>query len=596
MRSINLAIPNIYESVERKLFMRVIKDLVGEGLLPKYKRLRIWDHLEASKTPGTSANKRRTSTRLWTRNELQIRVDIDKSPGPSNIKAVKTFDEPVRPCFYDENLGITFRPQYYEEVVEMTIRVRGASKSNLQLWANQIELMKQRGIDRQTHDHQFSFGLNNDSYNLIQIFHTLRERNFAHGENFATYLHNYSSNNLTEVNSAGHKRLEFAEKVLGIEGYFGDTPKIARVSTGLYEGTFSYTFTYFKPLGIVHTYPIMIHQQLVPEFLIDRNEEDYHNVYVESPLIRGFMDKGLYSPGVIRVPYMDHYPITTFPTSFSPLVTFLIFLKGEKDEVLFNLREVEDVEFDEELLDSIAEFYYNKLTIPFRGPLCLTLHRDNHLLEFDYLKVNSNLDVILTDNIDPRGVYRISLSITTAPHKVVGSSYDILQDRPRLRSALAAAMNSVRGLYGNNHMVNQYTIPNDLTNSYYYTHVLPIIHNSTPLPPKHVFDRRVPFYGRPLPTPIVPELIPENLRYYHEYRDYSNKGELLEPEIEGRPRERVVTDPRIRDLSNNWGIISNMTVLTYCGRVHRLEDLPHGYRYSNTYTPEETLRQSETGG
>lgn len=574
MNNMHLAIPNIYESVERKLFTRVVKDLVSQGFLPYYDRLRIWDHIEKAKVPGTSTNKRRPSTKLWSRDEVQIRVNVEKEVGPGADRSVSTMDHIVRPCFHDDILGITLRPQYYEEAVTLTIRARSSSYSNLRLWANQVEMKRQRGIDRQTHDHQFSYGLNDDTYRLLKILYDLREAQFGYGEEFAEYVKRYSSNNLETVRSGRHWRLEFSEKVLGIEGFFGTTPTITEVTDALYEGTMYYTLTYFKPLGIIHNYPILIHQQLIPEMLLTRKDEDYQNVYIESPLVRSFMDVGLNTPDVIRVPHIDHEPVKSFPTSYSPLVIFLVCLTaGTLDEVLFNLDQLEDVEFDEDLLRIIRSTYWKKITYPYNCPFHICIHRNDVLLDYSYIKVDADLNVRLTKPLDPRGVYRVSVCVSTAPHKVDRASYDVLEREPRVRSALANAMNHVDGMFGNNHMVNQRVIPRDLTHEYYYTHVIPTIHRDPTIPPyiptKSVDpdDPDDPYTPRvPVTPPDYPEdPIPPELDYPHEYLDFDCECSFIEV-------------PYMRDVNTSWGIISNMTVMGYYAVAHRLEDLQNGHR------------------
>ena len=471
------AIPNLYQSTDKKVLHSIVKDLAHDGWIPEYTRLEITREGYNSQTRGGGVKK--GTRRKWQKNDIQVKVEVEREPSKANIAHVRTAERMTMPCFNDTGTGTSIIPHYDETVWAMTIRVRSASRAMLETWSNQVRMATQRGVDRLLHDVQYSYGLSSDSYNLLLEVHERREAKYGYGQSFGDYLSQYSLNSMAIVNAGGESIIEYSEKQKEVVGYFNvlPEPNIEEVSEGLYEGKLIYSFTLNRPFGLVHYFPLMVHQQVMPWEYMASTEDNYENVLVYSPIMRGFTNVYAASSTVyqkITVPPMDRGWGGKYPPGYHPLVSFMVTV-DEDDDILFNMRNAEDVELDFGLLNAIQNHWTEKIHIPYATPFLLTLHQDKHLVQQGAVKIDEQMDVTTTRKLAGRSIFRVSLCITIAPHMLANDAFEPILENHRLKAIITETINNLSMNRGG-FLMNTFLLPNDLDATYYYQTVLPNVH------------------------------------------------------------------------------------------------------------------------
>jgi len=471
MNSFILPIPNLYQSVDRPIVVGVVKDLVEKRMLPGYNDLRIDSGIKKARAPGSTIQKGNRKPHIDNRTSIKVEVESEKGNLGGFYRSMQYNTQPI---FNDSKLNVSIRPQYDTTIYVIKISVRSNSLSGLQLWANEVRLNKQMGRDRNIHDVKYSYALHNKTYDLLENIHNLRETVEGYGDTLAEYIKKHSHNSMTIIGAGDDHQLVYAETQLDILGLMpADDIEISEISEGVYEGSMVYSFSIDTPLGLIHNYPIMVHQSLMPMGFINQIKESrYVNVIVHSPLMRAYTTYvGKESDKVINIPAVDNKILNKYPSGYKPIVTALMCITN--DPLLLNLRELGDISIDSDVLSAIKDFYSDKLTVPYESPFLLTIHKDNNLLDETYLRTDSDLNVYLNEEVDKRHVYRVSFCICVNPH-MIPSTYCPLSELPDVREVIADSINGLGGP-----TVNVEVLPNDLTDERYLNNILPTIYNNT---------------------------------------------------------------------------------------------------------------------
>ena len=477
MQSFISAIPNLYQSVDRKVIYSITRDLRNRGWIPNYDRIEVAREGYQSSTRGGTTSK--GTARKWKPNELQVRVDVETEPGPCNIAQQRAQEEYVSPIFQDRALGVKIVPQYDETIWSLSIKIRSTSRERLTLWANTVRLRNQRADDRMEHDLEYSFGLHAESHTLLKQIYELREGKHGDGLTIDEWISSRSLNSMSIVRAGDTSQIEYTENQIEVIGYFTvrPEPKITVVSEGIYEGTLQYTYTVNRPLGLMHYYPIMIHQQLMPYEYIKPLARDYNNVLVFNPVMRGhtYASKaGTCSFKTIAIPAMDKDFDGKYPPGYFPLFTALVCLEDGQPENMFNLNLLEDLELDYGILEVISESYAALSTKPYFSPFLLTLHAGDQLLTEGAIELTTDLDVKLLREVAPQKIYRVSFCLIGSPHRLIHGAWDAIAESHRLKALLAETINRIQTASGSHEvmLMNHYLLPNDLGSEWYFQNVL----------------------------------------------------------------------------------------------------------------------------
>lgn len=472
------AIPNTYQSIDNKILRSITRDLRGEGWLPHFGRWQIVRPGHKPKTRGSTVKK--GTTRKWQHNDVQMLVTVETEPGPVNIAHARTADNYIRPIFWDKRSGVRISPQYDEKVFTMTFNVRSASRERLTSWSNLVRAKHQRADDRVQHDLEYSYGLETQSHLLLEQVYKMKEKIAGYDHTYDEYVSRHSSNSLSVVSAGDSQQLEYLEKQIEVVGYFAVNPEpsIEEVEDGLWEGTMAYVFTANLPHALVHEYPIMIHQQVLPWKFLETTSRDYRNVVVFNPLMRGFTEVNRDRSDLIHtisIPSMDQGYEAQVPDGYYPLVTAMMCITPDTD-FLCNLHDLEDVELDRGVLKVLKDHYHMRMHQPYNTPFLITFHSGEFQMTENWVTVDHELNVRLNKPINLRNIYRVTLSVIIIPHRLSHHAMIPLKNNTRVKALLADTINNVDHdtLY-NKQLINTYTLPNDFDDRFYLSNVLPNI-------------------------------------------------------------------------------------------------------------------------
>lgn len=422
-----LMIPNTGQSVMRPIVIDMVEQLKHLTNISSKVPIFFPDSSNTMSQKGTTLDDvDNRLARLATTKRVQIEVEEDYEPQDVLNTAVAQYEH--NPVWYDDKLGVRVSPVYSPTNITINFRYITSSKEDAMLWRNNIRVHMSISRDINVHEIRYHYNLPPAILALIAQVHSNREENYGYGDSLENYTLSHGTPRLRLVGGSDGKSqaLSVAERQSRIVGMFdfeGVPEKMTSEESGMWSIGFSYKFSYDKPLAAHMRYPIIIHNQLLPEEFVTYTEHYYdpakedkdfrHSLdnmwHFESDRI---MERLVPTNTSVIVPSFDDFTLDQYvPYSVTAL---RLLVTVEKDlHKLFNLRELGDHQIAPSVLRFIEEVEYRYITTPFKSVLGFSLYRDKSLTSGGSLRIDENLDVWSTRPIDPRRQHRVRFYIMT---------------------------------------------------------------------------------------------------------------------------------------------------------------------------------------
>ena len=480
-----LPITDVYESIERPITYGVVCDLIGHNLLPKPDRIEFQEiHENKALTPGTTASDPDTHAHVPGDNVLQIDQDVQYQF--DNNHWLQDNRRYARPIFSDLGTGTIIQPIYESMVVELTLSFYTPHINKLREWERDVRTSSSRGLARLLHELDYSYVPHPETEDLLKSVHALREKQFGYGDDYNTYYAKHASNNAVEVSAGRAHQWAHAERQVRVQGYLSGGEfgvQIESIGDISYKGVLNWKIHYSRPSSLIYTIPLMVHQQTMPAkwLPVPRDVRDYKNVFIQSPMVRGFSSNEEHYEHFknIRVPDFDNAELSAPPKNYHPIVTLLLSLDHADPHILFNLMDMKEATLSAGVIDLIEDSLYLNLHQPYKTVILISLHKGEHLLDQSYLRCDANLDVWSDKPLNPREVYRVSISVLTDLNAVEYKYVKMLEDYPEATTDIICAINGINHTspFRNNDMPNHYLLDCDITNPFYLRTEMPIINH-----------------------------------------------------------------------------------------------------------------------
>lgn len=422
MPNIVSEIPETYNSVSRPVCVQMIKDLVAYMGLPEDTGIDYYGSTETqyqSSTPmdQTPANKYGFTGRVF------VEVEEEYIEERTLTTAVRKPNEQF--IFSDPELGVSVKPVYVRTEVAISFRYRAPDRTSAMRWRDRMRLKVSEGQQELLHEFDYHYPLPKAELIILREIWRMREAQFGYGEDLKTYLRSHFSPRVVSVtNQAGRGALlSMAERQVGVIGWFdfmAQPDKGATASEGSpWEIGFEYRFQYDKPVACAMRYPIVIHNQVIdPKFRREKLHYELANVSRRPNDERRHLDKftRLYTDAVypfkgVRIPDYDDWSTNVQFKNMNEVLTLLMGVDPQNPRELFNLRELGTHEFVPSVLRFLAgESRY--LPLPLQSVFTIHLFSGDRRLDESWLIVDADLNVRTTQDLDPRNMYHVVITIT----------------------------------------------------------------------------------------------------------------------------------------------------------------------------------------
>lgn len=399
-------VQNAYRSIDKPCVDQVVRQLINEGVLIEPKTYIHTDRLFSN-------------SKVVTRNiryigDLTLTVEPITEMVEQADWSLKNRWQYMPIVLADHELNVKMRPMLVDYQCTIRLIYTDDNLEMLRMLRESLLIKRSHGWYGSSHTLDYTVLPSKHTDELLRTIHTLREARFGYGQSYDEWILLCSSPDYHAVVNGRHTEYAYNVRQIRIEGNIeGDIEQIEEYVEGAYSFALSYKFRYARPSALFVEYPIQVHQQLLPKkYTIITNQEHKGNAIYEVPAIKVLTHISDIMARVPRIPAVDTTYIDSYPSGYLPLWTALLSLDNVPiaQQLLCNLNEIPDIMLHPKLVSYFKEVYAD-LTSKFKLPFMVVMHRDNHLMDERYLRVDSNLNVKLEHDVNKRYVYRLSLCI-----------------------------------------------------------------------------------------------------------------------------------------------------------------------------------------
>lgn len=406
--------------------------------------------------PGTEMDDK--DKRANFNNDRYLFIEVNEEYDTDRIitNAVQQYEYP--PVFSDPQTQTFITPVYSNNDIVITFKYRTHSLNEAQRWRDDVRMRVAMQRAHNLHRIEYHYPIPNIYLKILEIIHLSRERIDGYGMDFTDYLVRYGDDRMTVICDPGNinHELVIAEaqrRVMGIYDFDSVPEKPSKENeSGLYTIEFSYKVSYQKPIGINIKYPVMVHNRLLPQVLVDLDKKqfDQRNVVNEHRSItldaakRFESEHELYDmidvDNVIRIPAFDQFKLSFEPRGVGAILYALVEVDETNKKDLLNLHELGDIVIDRDVLRFILESESEYVTKMYQSIFQLYLYR-NETIRYDALVCNQQGYIASTEPLSLRDLHRVKLGIVTDLHLLPDEAIDRLRQYPKVIKKVVDAIN-----------------------------------------------------------------------------------------------------------------------------------------------------------
>jgi hypothetical protein len=422
MPSFNITIPETIESVSRPIIYSILETIKKYLLIRDDVRvifpgdIGIWTQT-AGGLKDTTKESQFTSSRY-------MEIDIEQEPVDTNINSTAVYYAENPPIILDPGLGIQVTPIYSRTKVELNIKFVTFNKDESFRWYYNARTQVAKMQDVYINTIQYHYPLPDPLMDLIETIYTLKENVAPDNETFQQYVLRTFTKKATTIAAldGSGQRVAIAETQTRLLGRFEFEPLPEKPELiddiQAWACNFKYVFTYDLPMSLNLIYPIMVHNQFLPEPFLDYSFDPYHlddkDLLFPQTLkaLRAFEPDRMWSDDpVFRIPKFDtftpNYTVKGLKTIFSAMIQI-----SENDLTsLLNLNDLDYLELSSALLLFLKDSEYQYLTTPFQSVFNVSLYADSQLQDYSILNCDSDLNITSSVDLNLKKTYRIVFSV-----------------------------------------------------------------------------------------------------------------------------------------------------------------------------------------
>ena len=361
------------------------------------------------------------------------------------------------PFFIDSEVGVNIQPVPLPTDLTLKIKFRTPNRDEAVRWRDSLISRLARVMEGVQHTLTFSMNLSPATWNLLHEIYCLREEKAPYGQTFLEYLQSKSSPDLTLVSEASGEQtnLSFRRRLGRVNGKFKVSPLPERPTYnsdgGVWECMIEYTVTYDKPIQCRVRYPIMVHNNFLPDKYIVSSNTDPNpynhkrNLSLSQQALLGFEYNlngyNCSQDAFIQIPSIDDFIPQVITKGTATILMVLLRLESPTDRKLFNLKELGSVVLDPDILEFLQKSEYSYLNQPFKSFFGVNLYRDQDLVRPDSLYVDKDLNVMSVEDLDLRKSYRVRLNLVVDTCLLPHTCHDRLNAYPKALIKYVRAVN-----------------------------------------------------------------------------------------------------------------------------------------------------------
>jgi hypothetical protein len=422
--------PGLKRSTVRPVVFDIARQMLAHTGLPSDLPIRYnGEETSVNYQPGSTISEESESSKFQSEAQWVIRVEENYYQDNALSQAVYQVENPH--IFLDEPTRVFLMPTYSHMEITLNLTYRGTDKDAARKWRDDLRTRVAMNRQNFLHEVDYHYLIPKEVMDALAMIHELQEETEPYNRTFDEYLKLcFTPRARVIVNQAGeHPTWAIAETQGRVQGFFefeldpGEGQKDS--DTASWSTDFSYKFRFDSPLGVVLEYPMVIHNQIVPEaFRPDRikpeDTDKLHQFTLSGSFMRQFEKSwNVEFNGIMGVsipPFDDWLPARqSVPTNTVRLCTVLCSIDPDQPLNLLDLSELgEDWEIDSEVLAFLIgeHRFLTKLGL---SAFHISIYRNKTLMDVNFFEIDQNLMVKFKQPMSLRDVFHVRIALYERP-------------------------------------------------------------------------------------------------------------------------------------------------------------------------------------
>lgn len=450
-------VPESRETIVRPIVYNVIDQLALLTVMPRDIRVIFPGQAEVSYQIGSTVDAKADNPPNTFVSQAQLSVRIEENFVDERVLSTAVTMRQNVPVFGDAAIGVDIRPVYSVNEIVFNFTYRTPDQTTARQFRSDLKMRRSMGRVENLHELAYSYGIPFQFFPILGEIFTLRQNQGGDNLTFNDWFKKHASNKFTIVtNFAGKEPSAVVrETQIGVVGWFDTLVTVDEAeranNTGAYNVNFTYRIHFDKPIACFMRYPIVVHNQLIPqEYLVNNNIYQLNDRPRAPSWTRSLFDKftRLYPSdmsgidGVQTPIYDDWRPKQVYPAT-SSIMTMMIQVDPKDPTNICSLFDLGAYNISPDILAFIQASEYPYLTEYNASIINLELFENDNSLDHNAMTVDSQLNVMATFPMDITKTYHLRISLV---NDLLGLPH-IVQDRTR--KAGVACLQILNTLEGN---------------------------------------------------------------------------------------------------------------------------------------------------
>lgn len=460
MPSVTIELPDIEQTVVRPTVYQVVNQVIDILDITGNPEILYAGKRGVIQTPGSAIEETGKVNEAKFSSDNLFFIEVIEKYDEEAVQEIQSHSFDNIPIFVDRQLDLSLRPIYTPSKMEITIRFRHTSETDVRRWLSKMIIKTSRGRDINLHHIAYKYPLPFEFLFLLMEIYNKRESVEGYGDSFRDYFNKHRAGRFTYLtDQAGeNEHLAIIEKQGQIVGQFDFTvvsekPEFIK-DKGVWEGQFVYNYTYWRPDAMYVNYPLSVHNQFLSEEFWKHVEqvEDYqthrhaysHSYNALQIFSLDEAAKHVRKPErTIRIPAIDDFD-PEVKKHTATIFTALCFLdEGKRD--LLSLADLGDYVIDEDILEFLKE-EHSYLTRMFYSIFHVEHYVNGKLQLQDTLEVTPDLMIRSKQSLSMRDRHHVRLCALPEINQPLYQALMRVARHPRAFVKIVGAMNELLAL------------------------------------------------------------------------------------------------------------------------------------------------------
>jgi len=370
-----------------------------------------------------------------------ILIDYDEELSDGYDISLQIRRPDYRAIYTDEEIDASIIPIHLKRRMTINFKYVNKSRSKVSALINKLRTLPSSDGQYIVHDLEYHYVLPTIIFDLVNEINTKKNNKLDAPVEITDYINNTFDLGITTVNpvDGDSYKVDLAvrveqESVMGwIEGNIGDIKKNKIDEENAWSVEFSYVFEYETPVELLVKYPIVVYNQLIDKRfreVIPKTEFKYKGNFTSGSQALMDINSSTYSDTFklvnnyyLSIPKEDTFKLPKPYPNYARLMSVLTLVDDNDPTLLFNVMDIPDITFKQEILDFWKESDYPYVGIPYQSIFYFELYK-NGVRDYDNsVTMDENLNLRSMYPLDNKSLYRVTINALTDLNLLKHSDY-----------------------------------------------------------------------------------------------------------------------------------------------------------------------------